>query len=761
MKNFKHMKFLAIATFGILFSSVATGQVISQVLAGTVASAIEIYNPSSSNTLSLTTSSDPSGGFEVIVSSNKFANSNVSWAPSSDVTIEPRGTIVLVGAGTQQAALITYLQSIGGIANSDYFVTSLPFEDKKAVRIVLNGTVKDGIGEFQANGNADWCKNCPVLSTIDDRNFERDLEFLQTNFTVGVDVSNPVSSGFEGVYQEVSVISATSGYDVDDFEGLGIAPGNIKFNGTNYFNPSTPSGAATINSTNNCHIEVIGTSSVSINKATNGVFHKVKELVVPAGGDVTLSADASGFSQAKRIKTRGNTASSGPITIRQERYFATAGWHVVGSPFSESFTNTALTTGTPNPNARSWYWTQNPSNTSQMYWEEGTVPEGLGIMVYVDEVSNPVSYAYARVGDEITISGTPHETFEWNTTGGDATLYNLPDGHTGVGSDGINMLSNPFNCTLDWDLVYPNTSNIEPAIAVWSPTVGGWIQYDASIPGTSQALAEGEIPPMAAFDVFVSSGATSASIVASVDNGSPGSSLIYNKNGSTVYPNTISLSIRSTKSVSSHMNTAQIANTGGATLNYDQGLDSRKMINSGNGYPDIYIPGDTLNMYTNHVDFYQNPSVNVGVTELKPDGTYVISAHQVINDGTNDYDLSLEDTYLQTFANLSSEEYTFTNPNEELDPNRFILHINQNFVGINEVQEKGFFTYISNGALYLNSSNLDVSKATIFTIDGRRLFESNITDPVQKLSDVNFTKSLHILQIELESGEVLTSKIIL
>ena len=731
------------------FSMGVQGQlVVSQLLTGSTVSAIEIYN-SSTNQVTLT-----STNFEVEISVDNKSQNVVTWSPSTNVVLDSRGNVVIIGNGSQKLSFITYLDSKG----ASYLDASstLSFLDADAFQInyAASGTptTLDRVGNWLSSQSKPTGNGGP---SIDDINYERDLEFIVSGDPT---FNRPfLASTPGGTYQQISLVSATNGYNEDDFEGFGLSPGNIKFDGTNYFNPSTPSGAATINSTNNCHIEVTSTSSVSINKATNGVFHKVKELVVPAGGDVTLSADASGFSQAKRIKIRG----SGSITIRQERYFATAGWHVIGSPFSESFTNTALTTGTPNPNAKSWYWTQNPSNTSQMYWEEGTVPEGLGIMVYVDEVSNPVSYAYARVGDEITISGTPHETFEWNTTGGDATLYNLPDGHTGVGSDGINMLSNPFNCTLDWDLVYPNTSNIEPAIAVWSPTVGGWIQYDASIPGTSQALAEGEIPPMAAFDVFVSSGATSASIVASVDNGSQGSSLIYNKNGSTVYPNTISLSIRSTKSVSGHMNTAQIANTGGATLNYDQGLDSRKMINSGNGYPDIYIPGDTLNMYTNHVDFYQNPSVNVGVTELKPDGTYVISAHQVINDGTNDYDLSLEDTYLQTFANLSSEEYTFTNPNEELDPNRFILHINQNFVGINEVQEKGFFTYISNGALYLNSSNLDVSKATIFTIDGRKLFEANLTDPVQKLSDVNFTKSLHILQIELESGEVLTSKIIL
>ena len=750
MKTFKHLKFLAVATFGILFSSVASGQVISQVIAGSVAGALEIYNPSSTTSMTLTTT-----GFDINVSVDHKSQNNLNWGPSSDIVLEPRQSIVIVGLGSEQSALITYLESIGNVLNEDYFVTTLPIRDNDAIQIVQNGSVVDGIGAFQTTGQANWCKNC--IQTVNQVNFERDLEYLETTFNTGVDVSNPNvqnATGFESVYQPLATLTAPT-YNIDDFEGLGISPGNIKFNGTNYSSPSNPNGATTMNSSPQCHIEVTSTAAVSIER-----IHKIKELVVPAGGDVTLSADANGFAQAKKIKVRGNTATNGNPTIRQERYFATVGWHVIGSPFTEGFSNTSGVGA-----SRSWYWAPNPSDPTKMHWEEGTVPEGLGIMVYVDEASDPKSYAYARVGDKLTLSGTPHETFEWNTSGlADAPLYNLPDGHTGVGSDGINMLANPFNCALDWSVVYNNinTSGIESTVSVWSPTVGGWIQFDASISPTGQALQQGIIPPMAAFDVFVTQGAPSASIFASVEEaGSQSSSFVYNKNASASFPNTISLGIKSTKDLNGHTNTAQVAYSIGATTNYDQGLDSRKMINSGNGYPDIYIPGDTMNMYTNHVDIYQNPSINVAVTELSAGSTYVISAQQSIFDGSNEYDLSLEDKYLNVFANLSSGDYTFTQPQEELDPNRFVLHINQNVVNIHEEESEGVYTYTSNGDLFLNSGNCDVDKAIIFTIDGRMLCEVSINAPVQKITNLMSSKSVYLVKIVLKSGEVITNKVLL
>ena len=127
------------------FSMNVHAQVISQVLSGDVVGAIEIYNPSSSNTLTLT-----AANFEVVVSvDNKVAN-NITWTPPSTITLLPRKSFVIIGAGTQQAALITYLQNvIGASANVDYFVTTLLIKDKDAIQLVSNSVVTDGIGEFQ------------------------------------------------------------------------------------------------------------------------------------------------------------------------------------------------------------------------------------------------------------------------------------------------------------------------------------------------------------------------------------------------------------------------------------------------------------------------------------------------------------------------------------------------------------------------------------------------------------------------------------
>ena len=79
------------------FSMGVQGQlVVSQLLTGSTVSAIEIYN-SSTNQVTLT-----STNFEVEISVDNKSQNVVTWSPSTNVVLDSRGNVVIIGNGSQK-----------------------------------------------------------------------------------------------------------------------------------------------------------------------------------------------------------------------------------------------------------------------------------------------------------------------------------------------------------------------------------------------------------------------------------------------------------------------------------------------------------------------------------------------------------------------------------------------------------------------------------------------------------------------------------
>ena len=726
------------------FSMNVHAQVISQVLAGDVVGAIEIYNPSSSNTLTLT-----SANFKVVVSVDNKLQNNITWTPpsTSTITLLPRKNLVIIGAGTQQAALITYLQNvIGASANVDYFVTTLLIQDKDAIKLELDNVVTDGIGEFQSSGNADWCKNCNLgTATIDDYNWERDLEYLETTFSSGITaqvLTGMSTSGFQSVYQPIAAMSATGGYDVNDFEGFGISPGNIKLDGTNWYNSANPGGTSSVPSSQNCHIEVIENSTAVVT-----TVHKVSELVVASTATVTLSADATGFAQAKKIRVRG----SGTPSIKSEKVLTNDGWHLIGTPFPNGFNNVEGR----GVNANYWFW-------NGAGWTSGTsstVPAGQGLMV---RVGSAYSYSYTggtggtiRTGNGGT--SNPYTSFTWDRTGSaDGELYYLADGHSSTSQgSGWNLLSNPFTCALDWNAVYDNgaTTNIDATIQIWDPTSNGWLTFNAA-DNVSTGVQDGLIPPNTAFLVKVSSDAA-ASIAVNIETHGvmTDPSSIFNKNQS-YDRDVLNIALRDVNTSATSI--FIISDVSYATANYDLGLDTWKKTITGDGTPDIfYTDGAFGEISQNLTNLSVSQSMNLETKDLIAGKSYDIIADQFVEG--NPYHISLEDTYLQTICDISNSSYRFVQPNETIN-NRFILHINQNTVGLDEYVDTDAFTYLNGSQLMFNPGSANISLIRVLSTDGRLIAELSDIQSEAVLCNLS-SHGMYLVQIKTETKWV-TKKLI-
>jgi hypothetical protein len=171
-------------------------------------------------------------------------------------------------------------------------------------------------------------------------------------------------------------------------------------------------------------------------------------------------------------------------------------------------------------------------------------------------------------------------------------------------------------------------------------------------------------------------------------------------------------------------------------------------MSTGDNIPDIYFPeGEHGQIFQNVTDLSQSQAIPVGTTDLTPGNTYTISIDQFV-DG-NDYHVTLEDTYTNSMIDLSLQAYSFTQLYESVD-DRFILHINQNTVGVDEVVNHEFYSYTQENELFLNAGSLDIKRVKVFTTDGK------IIGNIQYKEDTRIielpSNGIYILEIEANQG---------
>ena len=112
MKNLGllNVKMLCLGLCFVFYGQVKGQMVISQLIAGSTVSAVEVYNHTT-NSITLTSSN-----FGIQRSPSNKTNAIETWSPSSDIILGGREVLVVVFAGSQKDAFITYLEEV----NSTY-----------------------------------------------------------------------------------------------------------------------------------------------------------------------------------------------------------------------------------------------------------------------------------------------------------------------------------------------------------------------------------------------------------------------------------------------------------------------------------------------------------------------------------------------------------------------------------------------------------------------------------------------------------------
>ena len=147
--------------------------------------------------------------------------------------------------------------------------------------------------------------------------------------------------------------------------------------------------------------------------------------------------------------------------------------------------------------------------------------------------------------------------------------------------------------------------------------------------------------------------------------------------------------------------------------------------------------------------------MNLETKDLIAGKSYDIIADQFVEG--NPYHISLEDTYLQTICDISNSSYRFVQPNETIN-NRFILHINQNTVGLDEYVDTDAFTYLNGSQLMFNPGSANISLIRVLSTDGRLIAELSDIQSEAVLCNLS-SHGMYLVQIKTETKWV-TKKLI-
>lgn len=436
-------------------------------------------------------------------------------------------------------------------------------------------------------------------------------------------------------------------------------------------------------------------------------------------GTLNLNADALSYGQ---LKIDGTIANSG--VVAQSQYISTTGHHAISSPMTAGFTTTSGTASTLyGYNASIGAWDMSPTASTV----------GAGFFAPVQ-----ASGGFQSTAGSFSVTGTP------NTSHTHSLGYAANTASGGSGS-GWNLIGNPYTCGLDWTSV--TKTNVNNAYYVWDASNGTYQYYSGSaLSGTylaASSILSGVIPPMQAF--WVQATASGGSIVSTMANdGTVSSSPTFYKTS----PDNLILYAEDLNdpSLSDAM---WITHAAGYTNNFEGDLDAWKRSNYG-GQANIYSYHDGEKMAINALDLSATTSIPVGVKGSEIGKKYRLVLEQLVNN--QPYQAVLEDRLWNSFTDITSEGYVFTYGAWQNEEPRFVLHVNESTVGMDDRTSEVIKVFQQGDRLIVLGDGQKHSSFTLVGLDGRQIYTGVLTSGMASILAPN--PGVYVILVDGTSANV-------
>lgn len=359
-----------------------------------------------------------------------------------------------------------------------------------------------------------------------------------------------------------------------------------------------------------------------------------------------------------------------------------------------------------------WVKNWNPAGNAWVYQTAASslVP-GLGSAVYTT--------AFPRTAD-----------FKGALNKVDVTTNNLSNAN-----GGFNMLGNPFQSAIDWDMVVKG-AGVSPVVKVWNGTT--YLDYSSSLQTGS---FDGIIPAENGFFVTTSVNNDFVTVpLASRTHGAP----------SAFYKSAVSNLLRVNVNGNDLTDATFIHFNNDATSAYDSQFDGIKLW--GESYcPQVYSMISDNRLSINELPMEGNEVVDLGF-KCNTTGEYNVTVSNI-----ESFDASttiiLEDLMLSKIHNLRENPvYTFNYTNGE-NENRFRLHFKSS-TGIGDLTNGGIGIYSLEKSVVITNATQLAGEVWIYDVAGRELVHSSMSNQDKTTIPVNAAIGVYMVKVTTAKGSV-------
>ena len=470
-----------------------------------------------------------------------------------------------------------------------------------------------------------------------------------------------------------------------------------------------------------------------------GIPGSTNNVTIPAGltnyptlsaagscNNLTIQSSASGNGS---ILGDNNLTVSGSISV--ERYITGGVWHDLSASTQNQTVNNLYFNHTPDVWLKSY---NEPTNTRLPITSLSTpLTSGAGFEIWVETGNNvTVSYNGALRTTDVTLttSSTP------------ALSY------SGADPLGYNLIGNPFASPLDWDLGTWGLSNMTNGIWVWNgSTYLDWV-------GGAGSLTGGIIPMGQGF--FVQTTSAAASITIPMDARVHSAQAYYK--GVTNAPD--HMWIKAIKGEKIDQLTVVFAED--ATLGFDNGRDSRKMLAFYGNAPQIYAVEQDEKFGIDGLPTLTEAGRTVNVMyHVGESGDQQLLANL---ESLPDVKVLLEDAQTGIVQDLNENpEYLFEAAQGD-DPNRFTLYFNPTPTMISNLGDHSdVHVYAFQNEIYVRSEGEAVNASkTIWVYDMYGRVILNTVIPPSTLTKIPLdVRNTPVIVKVVGTGSVVTSKVVI
>ena len=417
-----------------------------------------------------------------------------------------------------------------------------------------------------------------------------------------------------------------------------------------------------------------------------------------------------------------------------------------------SFINNGGTLSTTSSSVKRWlngaknYFISNPlRNTVELsslyfagnngWFYKYAEPTSTWINMYDFLEDVQVGYGYSinyTNSQMLTFSSTNTDPFNPNAT--------VAPTITRTGTNGWNLVGNPFSSSLDWLGTGWTKTNVDNAIYFYNGT-----GYSSFIAGVGSPVGTTQyIPAMQGF--FVHANASSPKLTM------PKASMVHNSQ--TYYKEAVQIEniLRLALIGNNTSDETVIRFHNGASTQFDSDFDAYKLMSMNTEVGQIYSKGD--------VDYSINaqPELSLGVevpvsVMIGLEGEYSIHASELNSFATN-VGIYLEDTQLNKIVNLKeTPSYTFNALTGTTD--RFKVVFNTS-AGIGDSKTAGF-VYVSGRTLFIDGAN---GLVEVYSTSGQLVATTKIANSTPNTLNLsNVSAGIYIVKV-LDGNDVHTSKVV-